>query len=406
MIYPDLDKQLILVTDASRYGLGFFLAQEDEDGNERPIAYSGRALRAHEKRWSVTDLECLSLIERVKQFHPFLATKRFIVRTDRMSLRWFREARLSNPRLIRWSVLLQTYDFTIEYKKGTANSAADSLSRIPYPEEPETEDDILRADEPELVSEHLLILDDNNEHVSKDKNNMNDQVSEDNIYKEDSQPEVGHEPDVEQQTVTFPDDMPPLHKISHLQRVCSQTRTMIEYLERGVLPKNPTHARTIVIEAGEFCIDDDGVLYHFFHPRFRGRSDILDSYIKQLVVSSGSLRRQVLVQHHDLNGHTGCDNTYLTIRRKYYWKGLYSDVRRFIISCEKCQLSKKPTRPPKAPLHPIPVPEILNRWNIDVLKLNKSREGHVYLLCALKVSLNGRKLMCLKTRLLKQLLRN
>ena len=35
----------------------------------------------------------------------------------------------TNDRLVRWSMLLQSYDFTVEPKPGADNSNADGLSR-------------------------------------------------------------------------------------------------------------------------------------------------------------------------------------------------------------------------------------------------------------------------------------
>lgn len=37
----------------------------------------------------------------------------------------------SPPRLVRWALQLSEYDFVIRHRKGSANSNADALSRLP-----------------------------------------------------------------------------------------------------------------------------------------------------------------------------------------------------------------------------------------------------------------------------------
>ncbi|CAB0006726.1 unnamed protein product, partial [Nesidiocoris tenuis] len=37
-------------------------------------------------------------------------------------------------RLLRWALILRSFDYSIEYIKGTENSAADVLSRLPIEE--------------------------------------------------------------------------------------------------------------------------------------------------------------------------------------------------------------------------------------------------------------------------------
>ncbi|XP_064468475.1 uncharacterized protein LOC135379159 [Ornithodoros turicata] len=63
----------------------------------------------------------------------YLDGAKFAIQTDHQALAWL--SRLKNPagRLARWSLTLQRYDFSIEYRRGTSNKVADALSRAPLP---------------------------------------------------------------------------------------------------------------------------------------------------------------------------------------------------------------------------------------------------------------------------------
>ena len=53
------------------------------------------------------------------------------MRTDHQPLKWLKIFQDTSSKLIRWSLKLQEFDYTVEYKKGKENVVADRLSRLP-----------------------------------------------------------------------------------------------------------------------------------------------------------------------------------------------------------------------------------------------------------------------------------
>lgn len=58
LAHPDYTRPFIVQCDDSQYGVGGLLAQCDEKGDERPIAYMSHKLNKAQRNYSVTELEC------------------------------------------------------------------------------------------------------------------------------------------------------------------------------------------------------------------------------------------------------------------------------------------------------------------------------------------------------------
>ncbi|XP_064470265.1 uncharacterized protein LOC135385018 [Ornithodoros turicata] len=126
---PDFNKPFVLRTDASDVGLGAVLLQKGES-DLHPVAYASRKLCPREQAYSAIEKECLAIVWAIKRFHLFLYGTHFTLQTDHQPLRYLNESKFLNMRILRWALLLQEYDFKVEYIRGQDNVGADYLSRM------------------------------------------------------------------------------------------------------------------------------------------------------------------------------------------------------------------------------------------------------------------------------------
>jgi hypothetical protein len=97
--------------------------------SHRPIVYFSQALHGRNLALSTYDKEMLALVTAVRKWRPYLLGHRFVVRTDHRSLKFLWDQTIAAEAQQKWLLKLMGYDFSIEYKKGYENRAADALSR-------------------------------------------------------------------------------------------------------------------------------------------------------------------------------------------------------------------------------------------------------------------------------------
>ncbi len=132
MAYWDPEANTRLTTDASQYGLGAILEQEQPDGSYRPVYYASRKLSEVEARYSQFERECLGVKWACDRFQLYLIGKHFEVQTDHKPLLKILSAYSKAPsaRIERWVLFLQQFKFNVTHIKGKDNRA-DVLSRAP-----------------------------------------------------------------------------------------------------------------------------------------------------------------------------------------------------------------------------------------------------------------------------------
>jgi hypothetical protein len=125
---PELDCELH--TDASSVGIGAVLLQQDK-GIVHPAAYYSRRTKDCETRYHAYDLETLAIVDAVEHFRVYLYGRHFTIYTDCNSVRATALKRDLHPRVARWWIKLQDYDFSIQYRPGHKMGHVDYLSRNP-----------------------------------------------------------------------------------------------------------------------------------------------------------------------------------------------------------------------------------------------------------------------------------
>uniref|UniRef100_A0A8C5PR58 Gypsy retrotransposon integrase-like protein 1 n=1 Tax=Leptobrachium leishanense TaxID=445787 RepID=A0A8C5PR58_9ANUR len=128
------------------------------------------------------------------------------------------------------------------------------------------------------------------------------------------------------------------------------------------------------------------------YPYFLLKNDLLyrvtsdeGQEIEQLVVPSSYTRKVLNFSHsHLLGGHLGVDKTQERVLRRFFWPGVYEEIKRYCASCPECQLSSPKPRL-RAPLIPLPVIDVpFERIGMDLVgPLDKTSRGHQYILVLL-----------------------
>lgn len=126
---PDMSKEFVLYTDASKFAVGCVIAQLNEDNFPQPVAFASKKLNHAQVRYSTTEREIFAIVWGVNYFKYFLQGTHFKVFTDHHSLTNMLKLRDPTNRIARWAVSLGNFDFETVFIKGKSNSVADFLSR-------------------------------------------------------------------------------------------------------------------------------------------------------------------------------------------------------------------------------------------------------------------------------------
>ena len=160
---PDFTRPFVLTTDWSEEAQGAVLGQLDDDDAEYAIQYASHRNSPAEANYAPSHGECAAIIRGITKFRYYLQGHKFHLKTDHRALQWLHTAQFGNPKLARWSLQLQEYDFTVAHCRGDHNVVADHLSRMD-PIDPAAQDPIDPYHKPTLAALSVFRDDDFHNH--------------------------------------------------------------------------------------------------------------------------------------------------------------------------------------------------------------------------------------------------
>ena len=127
----DWDKPFHVYCDASNIAAGSALCQSTgENGEDQLVAYTSKQLTSAERNYSTTERECLAMVFSVKKFRHYLVCNPVVFFMDHLAIKYLVNKVKLSGRLTRWILLLEEFDYTVEYKPGRMHLQADHLSRL------------------------------------------------------------------------------------------------------------------------------------------------------------------------------------------------------------------------------------------------------------------------------------
>jgi hypothetical protein len=116
LVWPKADDQFVVIVDGCRTGVGYLLAVK-RDGKLKPVQYGGKALTKSQQNYDITNIEAYALICAVREFRMFLINTKFEVYSDHYSLQWLQTKKATSGRILRWSIELSEYNYSVVFKK-------------------------------------------------------------------------------------------------------------------------------------------------------------------------------------------------------------------------------------------------------------------------------------------------
>ena len=305
----DLEKPTKISADASAYGLGAVLLQQN-DKEWRPVAFASRALTETETRYAQIEKEALALTWACEKFAEYVLGKRFELETDHKPLVPILGQKSLDtlpPRVLRFRIRLMRFDYTIYHSPGKSLYLADTLSRAPINTLPQKSD-----------------MD-----AEKETENLVDSV-----------------------ITSLPAEEASLETYRHAQSEDPTCSKIIEFCKSGWPNRNQLKG-----EVSKYYQVRSSLTY----------TRHLLLYGSRIVIPE-KLRKETMEKIH--SGHQGIVRCRLRVAQSVWWPGASKTMETFVTHCPECQ---KNTAPHREPLMPSKLPSYpWEKVGTDLFEIDKT----------------------------------
>lgn len=357
LAHPDYSKKFYIECDASLDGFGAVISQKDPNtGTLRPVAFISRQTVDGEKNMAATELECAGVMWALDKFRPYVEGGKVELRCDHQALQALQNYKGTCRRMQRASAVLTSYNSEIEfvYVPSKKMQHVDAFSRNPL------------------------------EATARDRECPEEEIREPlPLPRRPPTEEAPYTcaPDSEGETYTVnymwvvqPDD-DIINDIDKHMYDDEQFLTIVdEILQRYDIPDtkpyDKTQWRELMFHPTKPYLINGKVLHKTSNYR---------SGLQIYVPDHDELKSKLLKLYHDipLSAHRGQERLYHALAQSYFWKGISRDVKRYVRTCEKCQINKPENLLPAGLLQPIEHSH--DRWGMiqmDWATKLPTSEGH------------------------------
>ena len=127
-------RKTIIAADASNYGIGAVMYQEQDDGNRKPVCFISRSLTDAEKNYAAIEKEALAVTWACERLSEYILGLEITIETDHKPLIPLlnnKELYKMPPRILRFKLRLMKYSIKVIHVAGKQQIIADALSRAP-----------------------------------------------------------------------------------------------------------------------------------------------------------------------------------------------------------------------------------------------------------------------------------
>lgn len=348
--YNDGSGRIIVVVDASPSGWGAVLMQEHQVANgkwkRRPVRYESGIWSETESRYDQLKRECRGLLKALKKFRFWLYGVHFYVETDANTLcaQLSRSVTdLPGALVTQWIAWIRLFDFEIKHISGNLNQAADALSRRrATPEdldERKNEEDIDEWVDAQLSATRATRLSSTRDAtITREENRTTDGGGSRILNEEYS----------------------------------DKYEEIAVFLKEGMKRNGRSKAewKAFRAHALKFTVREDLL--------FRVEKGRRDQPPKR-VIDEVARKTQLIRSVHDESGHRGREGTFQRLKDRYFWEGMYSDVRKHCDTCEECQ--KRQGLRQGEELTPTWTNHRWQKVGVDIVRMPKD-QGRKYLVLA------------------------